>query len=170
VIALCLFFVVMRLIRFMKRSLGFSLSLLPTAATIVFALAAVAVLPALRWLFRRPVDVYDIGQTVLLCVLFYLIVRRLERGRSRLSPDLRSARYRAPTPRSRRYAAPGREMRPSPKRSAGYQALYQNLLRKVGGDHTTVLRLIEYERVGDPGASDIELLESAIWRWERDNR
>ena len=49
-------------------------------------------------------------------------------------------------------------------------ALYQDLLRKVNYDRDTVERLLEFERRFTPEARRINLLHSAIQRWERDNR
>jgi hypothetical protein len=174
VVALALFFALMIVLRSLRVGLGLAFSFFPTIALIVFSVSAVAALPALHWLFRRPVDVYDIGQTVLLCVAFYLIVRSIERRYRRLSPGLGPRRYPSPmppvSPRARPRAVHDRGTMSSPSRSPGYQALYQNMLRKVGGDPATVARLIEYERLRKPDASDTELLENAIWRWENDNR
>jgi hypothetical protein len=123
--------------------------------------------------FKRPVDAYDVGQTILLCVAFYVIVRRIERRFQRLSPNPRPKIYRTPappvTPRrtSRvRYSARDRDSAPIREWSPGYQARFQNLLRQVGGDYATVTKLVEYERVRKPDASDVELLENALWRWE----
>lgn len=48
--------------------------------------------------------------------------------------------------------------------------LYQDLLRKVRFNGTTADRLIEYERKQSPQASRLELIQSAIDRWDRDNR
>jgi hypothetical protein len=50
------------------------------------------------------------------------------------------------------------------------EALYQNLLRKSFGDRGGVARLIELERQRRPDATEIELMKSAIARWERHNR
>jgi hypothetical protein len=51
-----------------------------------------------------------------------------------------------------------------------YSELYENLLRKAGGDDEVVERLVEYERSLQPEATRTTLLEKAIQRWERDNR
>lgn len=48
--------------------------------------------------------------------------------------------------------------------------LYQDLLRKVRFNGSAADRLIEYERQQDPQASRLKLIQSAIERWERDNR
>jgi hypothetical protein len=48
--------------------------------------------------------------------------------------------------------------------------LYQDLLRKVRFNGSAADRLIEYERRQDPQASRLKLIQSAIERWERDNR
>jgi len=49
-------------------------------------------------------------------------------------------------------------------------ALFDDLLRKVGGDRSVVERLIEYERVQRPGATRLTCLQNAISRWEQENR
>lgn len=48
--------------------------------------------------------------------------------------------------------------------------LYQDLLRKVRFNGSIADRLIEFERKQDPQASRLKLIQSAIDRWERDNR
>ncbi len=48
--------------------------------------------------------------------------------------------------------------------------LYQDLLRKVRFNGSAADRLIEYERKLDPAASRLKLIQSAIERWEHDNR
>jgi zinc-ribbon domain len=48
--------------------------------------------------------------------------------------------------------------------------LYQELLRKVRFSGSIADRLIEYERQQNPQASRLKLIQSAIERWERDNR
>ena len=49
-------------------------------------------------------------------------------------------------------------------------ALFDDLLRKVGGDRSVVERLIEYERQLQPGARRLSCLEKAVTRWEQENR
>ena len=48
--------------------------------------------------------------------------------------------------------------------------LYNDLLRKVGGDHDAAERLITFERQRTPHATRKECLQRALQRWERDNR
>jgi len=48
--------------------------------------------------------------------------------------------------------------------------LYDDLLRKVGGDAATVDRLIEHEKGLKPGATRLQYLQNAISRWERENK
>jgi len=48
-------------------------------------------------------------------------------------------------------------------------ALFDDLLRKVGGDRSVVERLIEYERGQKPGATRLTCLQNAISCWEREN-
>lgn len=49
-------------------------------------------------------------------------------------------------------------------------ALFDDLLRKVGGDRSTVERLIEYEYQQRPNATRLTCLQNAIGRWEQENR
>ena len=49
-------------------------------------------------------------------------------------------------------------------------ALFDDLLRKVGGDRSAAERLIEYESRLQPGKTRLSHLQSAITRWERENR
>jgi hypothetical protein len=46
--------------------------------------------------------------------------------------------------------------------------LYNDLLRKVGGDHSIVERLIEFEQKLAPGSTRKTHLQSAIARWQAD--
>ena len=48
--------------------------------------------------------------------------------------------------------------------------LFDDLLRKVGGDRSVVERLIEYEHGQSPGATRLACLQNAIERWEKENR
>jgi hypothetical protein len=48
--------------------------------------------------------------------------------------------------------------------------LYQDLLRKVRFNGAAADRLIEFERKQNPEATRLQLLQSAIERWEKDNR
>lgn len=48
--------------------------------------------------------------------------------------------------------------------------LFDDLLRKVGGDRSKVERLIEYERKQRPNATRLTCLQNAISRWEQENR
>ena len=48
--------------------------------------------------------------------------------------------------------------------------LFDDLLRKVGGDRNVVERLIEFERKQKPAATRLTCLKKAIQRWEEENR
>ena len=48
--------------------------------------------------------------------------------------------------------------------------LFNNLLRKAGGDRPTAERMIDFERRQLPRGNRLLWLENAIRRWERDNR
>lgn len=48
--------------------------------------------------------------------------------------------------------------------------LFDDLLRKVGGDRSVVERLIQFERGQKPNATRLTCLQNAIRRWEQENR
>jgi len=48
-------------------------------------------------------------------------------------------------------------------------ALFDDLLRKVGGDRSVVERLIGYEKQLSPSATRVVCLQNAIQRWEGEN-
>ena len=48
-------------------------------------------------------------------------------------------------------------------------ALFDELLRKVGGDRAIVERLIKYEKQLKPSATRLACLQNAISRWEHEN-
>ena len=48
-------------------------------------------------------------------------------------------------------------------------SLFDDLLRKVGGDRSVVERLIAYEHGQKPDATRLTCLQNAIARWEREN-
>jgi hypothetical protein len=49
-------------------------------------------------------------------------------------------------------------------------SLFDDLLRKVGGDQSAAERLIDYEKRQSPDATRLTCLQNAIQRWERENR
>ena len=49
-------------------------------------------------------------------------------------------------------------------------ALFDDLLRKAGGDRSVVERLIGYEKQVKPGATRLTCIQNAISRWEHENR
>jgi hypothetical protein len=66
-----------------------------------------------------------------------------------------------------------REMHPAEELFTGAlreASLFDDLLRKVGGDRSVVERLIEYERRLRPEATRLTCLQHAISRWEQENR
>jgi ribosomal protein S27E len=69
--------------------------------------------------------------------------------------------------RLRREPHPAEELFTGALREA---ALFDDLLRKVGGDRSAVERLIEYERGQKPDATRLTCLQKAIQRWEQENR
>ena len=48
-------------------------------------------------------------------------------------------------------------------------ALFDDLLKKVGGDRSVAERLIEYEYKQNPNVTRLVCLQNAIQRWEREN-
>ena len=54
--------------------------------------------------------------------------------------------------------------------AARLRALRQNLRVKFLHDESKVERALVFERNRMPNAPEVQLLESAIYRWERDNR
>ena len=48
--------------------------------------------------------------------------------------------------------------------------LYQNLLLKARGDAQLVERWLDYEQARNPHLDSLELMQTAVDRWERDNR
>jgi len=49
-------------------------------------------------------------------------------------------------------------------------ALFDDLLKKVGGDRSVVERLIEYEKQRKLDATRLTCLQNAIQRWEQENQ
>lgn len=49
-------------------------------------------------------------------------------------------------------------------------SLFDDLLRKVGGDRSVVERLIDFERRQKPNATRLTCIQNAIQRWEQENR
>ena len=49
-------------------------------------------------------------------------------------------------------------------------SLFDDLLRKVGGDRSVAERLIEYEKQQKPNATRLTCLQNAVSRWERENK
>lgn len=48
--------------------------------------------------------------------------------------------------------------------------LHQQLLRRAKGDKKLVERLMQYEQQRNPDSSRLQLLQNAIYRWDRDRR
>ena len=141
VIALILFVVLRAVLRVFKDLLRFVLPDL-----LLLSIAAVLALPFLSLVFHRPVDIYDVVQTIPLIVDLPLLIGRFERFVNRI-------RLQKPQP---------------PQRSPASAALYSDLVHRVGGDRSVADRLIEYERERAPHVSGDELVKRAIERLERD--
>jgi len=69
--------------------------------------------------------------------------------------------------RLRREKHPAEELFTGAMREA---VLFDDLLRKVGGDRSVVERLIEFEKKQSPGARRVDCLQNAVARWEQENR
>jgi len=137
VIALILFAVLRAALLAFKDLLQF---VLPDS--LLLSIAAVLALPFLPFVFHRPVDIYDVVQTIPLIVDLPLLIGRFERFVNRIRT---------------RQARPGQR---SP--------FYSDLVHRVGGDRSVADRLIEYERKRAPHVSRDELVKRAIERLERD--
>ena len=91
-----------------------------------------------------------------------------EEQRPRFKPKSRFAlAFESMLRKLRREAHPAEELFTGALREA---ALFDDLLRKVGGDRSTVERLIEYERQERPNTTRLTCLQHAIRRWEQENR
>ena len=51
-----------------------------------------------------------------------------------------------------------------------YVGLYEELLSRVGADHSVANRLIDFEQQKMPNGTRSDWIRNAIQRWERDNR
>jgi hypothetical protein len=54
-------------------------------------------------------------------------------------------------------------------RSSQEKKIYETLLTRAGGDGAMVERWISYERRRTPDAGELEQMEAALYRWQRDN-
>ena len=153
IIALILFGVLLAVPQAFKNLLAFSPS-----KPLLLGIAAVLALPFLSPVFHRPVDIYDVVQTIPLIVDLGLLVEPFKRFLKVLRP---------PPKRRPLYGSTAPPIDPTSHTS---EALYGDLLRKVGGDRATAERLIAYERKRAPYAGRDELVKRAIQRWELDNR
>jgi hypothetical protein len=166
--------------------------------SIGFAIAGLLALGFLPTFLGRPVRPYDALLALVLCTAFILLAwrsagqahkqRRAARQRDRETahraptepfyrpaPEIRSSQGTAeeaapgPVPEGHPPPAPGTAGTQTAVEGA-LPGLYRNLLQKVGWDEEMARRLIEYERKRNPRAGPQELIETAIWRWESDNR
>ncbi len=123
----------------------------------VFSFSVILALPLISIAFHRPIDFYDIIQTVsvIACLwLFEPLKRFFTRSKAGQTPRRRAYRPTASTVGVGSYAN---------------SDLYRKLLNKAKGDSELVERLVEYERKRKPYAGQEELMERAINRWEHDN-
>lgn len=124
----------------------------------VFLTSVIVALPLIGRVFHRPVDIYDIAQTVLVIAGGLLLEPRI---RFLVGPPIDQ------TPRRDVDGPTAAAVGVAPYANS---ELYRNLLNKAAGNKEMVGRLIEYERKRKPYASQEELLRDAIERWEQDNR
>jgi len=160
IVAIVLLGIALVILTFAEETYVFSLS--GVAISAIFSLVPLLALPALPIVFKRPVDIYDGLQTLVLGLVFY-----------RLAGEVRRRRVRSTLGRSVTWQrAPSSKLPPFPTRSttSAQRQLYQRLLAMAMGDTEKVERLIEYERRLAPYANREELLHRAIVRWERDIR
>jgi len=137
VIALILFGILLAVLAAFKNLLRFSPS-----EPLLLGIVAVLALPFLSLVFHRPVDIYDVVQTIPLIVDLHLLI-------ARFGPFVSGIRLQRARP---------------PQRSP----FYSDLVHRVGGDRSVADRLIEYERKRAPHVSVDELVKRAIERLERD--
>lgn len=142
----------------------------------IFLGTTMIALPLVGQAFQRPLDIYDFMQTFFIAVVIIIWQRETfshflndfrsswveVRKRPHTSDSTRTQKQPTPPLSNRRSNA--RKL-PNPN-----NVNYQNLLMKARGDAGVVARLIEYEREHAPWKSEDELMETAIVRWERDNR
>jgi len=88
-----------------------------------------------------------------------------ERGASRPRSTL-ALKLESLVRRLKREPHPAEELFTGAMREA---VLFDDLLRKAGGDRSVVERLIEYERQQRPDATRLTCLQNAIQRWENEN-
>jgi len=155
IIALILFGILLTVLPAFKNFLAFSLS-----EPLLLGIAAALALPFLSPVFHRPVDIYDVVQTIPLIVDLGSLAEPFKHFLKRLRPQ---------QPPSRRRRPSGPTAPPIYSASDTSEALYRNLLNKVGGDRGTAERLIAYESKRAPYASRDELVKRAIESWELDN-
>lgn len=75
--------------------------------------------------------------------------------------------------RTREIPAQGKDRPANQSPSQNYEvlaSLRRNLRLKVMYDEAKIDRLIDFERRKNPNAREVELMQAAIDRWERDNR
>ncbi len=102
------------------------------------------------------------------CGVYLIEPNQPEEERVQFKPKSRlSLKLESFVRRLRREKHPAEELFTGALREA---ALFDDLLRKVGGDRSVVERLIEYESRQSPGARRVDHLQNAIAHWERENR
>lgn len=122
-------------------------------AWVAFALVAVMLVLAARWLLRRKHTVpVDSG----------------ERLTPSKSPPGVQVQLQATSRRDGASAPPTQT--PLPNHAEEVAELRRNLRRKTLGSETTIDRLIQAERDRQPGASEVQCYRRVVERWEDDNR
>lgn len=157
VIAIMLFGGLMIVVDIVKSGLHFA----PLSQNIgrgIFLISVIVALPSIGIVFHRPVDIYDIAQTVLILASGLLF------------QPLKRFFVTPPIDRTPHRPVDGPTASTGGAASYASSELYRNLLNKTGGDKEMVERLIEYERNRKPYARREDSMRSAIERWEQDNR
>ena len=102
------------------------------------------------------------------CGIYLIEPNKAEEEKKEFKPKNRlSLKLESLLRKLRREPHPAEELFIGPMREA---ALFDDLLRKVGGDRSVAERLIGYEKQLKPGATRLSCLQKAITRWELENR
>jgi len=137
----------------------------------LFFVATVLALPAYPLVLARPVGYTGVILTAVLALLFFPLTHAFIRYLGTIQAKrevVYPAAGRIVPNRSVHRTRPAPEVR-TPADTPD-SLLYRNLVRKTFGDRAAADRLINYERKHFPFASQSELIQRAIERWERDNR
>ena len=99
---------------------------------------------------------------VLACVILYIFLKRSKAPDKIVSLPQSKHPESLPKPQQSRPAVP--------QNQELITQLRQNLRLKVMYDEAKIDRLIDFERQRNPNGNEVELMQAAIERWERQNR